>query len=172
MKRVVCTICLLMVGVILFVSGCMESVQTVKRIPFPVEEYRELPKMGTGTATVRGQAFLKTRGGDVKYAAGNEILLFPVTSYSDQWYRVLLEFPTKILDKTSDPRYSKYVTTMTGDGEGNFEFKNVPAGNYYLSTTILWEVPQRGGYLWPTGGTIGKKISVEDGQELRVIFTR
>lgn len=168
MKRVILTICLLLVG------GCVEPVQLVQRIPFPVEEYRKLPKMGTGTATIQGQAFLKTRGGDVKYAAGNEIYLLPVTSYSNQWYRVSLEWPKKAINPIYDPRYKQYITTVIGDGEGRFEFKNVPAGDYYLSTTIVWQYVEGGRYpsLTPTGGTIVKKISVKDNQKLKVIFTR
>ncbi len=47
-------------------------VAPVQRIPFPEAEYATL-KMN-GTAVIRGQAFLKTRGGDVKTAAGNEVL--------------------------------------------------------------------------------------------------
>ena len=148
----------------------MEPVQLVQRIPFPIEEYQKLPKMGTGTATVRGQAFLKTRGGDVKYAAGNEIHLLPITSYSNQWYREAI-LPNRPMAKY-DPRYKQYITTIMGDGEGRFEFKNVPAGNYYLSTIVAWEYIAGRGYSYPTGGNIVKKISVENGQELRIILTR
>jgi hypothetical protein len=59
--------------------GC-ETPQTEKlpRMAFPVEEYEKLPTQGTGI--VRGQAFLRTVGGDVKVGAGSKVALNPVTS--------------------------------------------------------------------------------------------
>lgn len=70
------------VGVVLLSTSCagLRPAATVERIAFPQEEYSSLPE--AGTAVVHGQAFLKTRGGDVKTAAGEEVILNPVTSYS------------------------------------------------------------------------------------------
>jgi len=172
MKTVKYAISLLVVGVILTLSGCMPYMQKVERMPFPEEEYLALPKMGTGTATIRGQAFLKTRSGDVKYAAGTEIFLMPVTSYSNQWYYDSY-LPSKPMAKY-DSRYRTYIGITIGDGEGRFEFLKVPAGDYYLSAKIIWEYVSGGRYptLTLTGGVAVKKISVEDGQEIKVILTR
>lgn len=169
MKRVMLTICLL---ILLLGMGCMGFVKPVQRIPFPIEEYQALPPIDSGTATITGQAFMKTRGGDVKYAAGVEICLMPVTSYSNQWYdeSYLVSKPITQYDS----RYRQYIGTTMGDGEGRFEFVDVPAGDYYLSASIVWEYVSGGRYpsLVPTGGVVAKKVSVEDGQELKIILTR
>ena len=116
--------------------GCAVPVQKSQapapRKPFPEAEYLALPK--TGTATVRGQAFLTTRGGDVKLAAGKRILLNPVTSYSLEWYeRSYLSIRRM---EEADPKLDAYIRAQIADGNGRFVFKNVLAGEYFVTTTL------------------------------------
>ena len=95
----------------------------IERPPFPEAEYAALAK--TGTATVTGQAFLKTRGGDVKTGAGNAVYLNPVTSYSKFAYDHRLAY-----DGLSpvDQRMNAYLRQTVADASGRFSFKNVPDG--------------------------------------------
>ena len=58
--------------------------------PLSYSEAEYAPFIGRGTASLRGQAFLKTKGGDVKKGAGNEIYLMPATDFGRQ--RVREEF--------------------------------------------------------------------------------
>jgi len=138
----------------------------IQRIPFPQSEYDALPKKGT--AIVRGQAFLKTIGGDVKKAAGEMVLLNPVTSYSQQWFDVVYWRNGSLTDQ--DPSYMQYVRTTVADAEGRFTFKEVPAGRYFLTTRIVWGVPTRGGLAYQ-GGYVAKQITVVDG-EMEIILTK
>ena len=136
---------------------------------FPEGEYLALPK--TGTATVRGQAFLKTRGGDVKTAAGNQVLLNPVTSYSLEWYEKSY-LPNRGIEN-ADPRLAAYVPTQIADGSGRFVFKNVPAGEYFVTTDVTWEAPTGyQGALRTQGGVVSKRIKVSAGEEVEVIVTK
>lgn len=145
------------------------TVQPVERIPFPEAEYKKLAS--TGTAIVKGQAFLKTRGGDVKTAAGNEVILNPVTSYSNQWYEVGYLQGKPMTEY--DPRLNLYVRKQVADGDGRFTFKNVPAGDYYVTALVLWEAPVGyHGSLVQQGGFISKKIAVKEGEEIEIILTR
>ncbi len=149
--------------------GCEEAQQTVNRMPFPEDEYKKLAT--EGTAIVKGQAFLKTRGGDVKVAAGNEVLLNPVTSYSNDWYQVayLQNRPMS----QPDERLWLYVKKQIADGDGRFTFKNVPAGNYYVTTGVFWEAPTGyQGAMQVQGGAVSKMITVKDGEEVEVILTK
>lgn len=152
--------------------GCAQQktmINPVLRIPFPEDEYMRLPS--TGMATVKGQAFLKTRGGDVKTTAGNEIVLNPVTSYSDQWYKVayLQNMPIQ----EPDPRLWEYTKKQVADADGRFTFKNVPAGDYYVTTGVFWEAPTGyQGALVKQGGIISKKITIKDNEEVETILTR
>jgi hypothetical protein len=156
--------------VAVYLQGCaVPQIEPTQRITFPVSEYNSLNREGTGI--VNGQAFLKTRGGDVKTAAGEEVLLNPVTSYSNQWYKVAYTGNKPITEP--DPRYWNYVRKEIADADGRFTFKNVPPGDYYLTTTVYWEAPVGyHGALVRQGGLISRKITVVNDETLDVILTR
>lgn len=135
---------------------------------FPEKEYLALPK--TGNATVRGQAFLTTKGGDVKVAAGKRVLLNPVTLYSLEWYEMSY-VPSRRMEE-ADPKLDPYIRTEIADGSGRFAFKNVPAGEYFITTTITWEVPT--GYpggVQVEGGVVAKRIKVNAGEQVEAVVT-
>ena len=155
-------------GFVVVLTGC--AIQpTVARIPFPEHEYAQLQK--EGTATIKGQAFMKTRGGDVKFAAGEIIMLNPVTSYSNQWYEENYLKQKNI--SPEDPRQKEYIRKKIADGSGRFEFKSIPAGEYYVTGMVTWEAPTGfQGALQMQGGLISKKVKVTDREEAEVILTR
>lgn len=149
----------------LTVAACAIPVSVYQRqAPFIEDEYLASAKAGTGKLT--GQAFTKTRGGDVKYAAGNPIVLNPITTYSTEWFNVLVK--QNIPMSTPDQRAFKYVRTVTADGMGNFEFTGLPAGEYYVVTSIFWEVPGPNG-LSTTGSNVGEKVVVKEGETAKVV---
>lgn len=154
---------------VMMVAGC-QTIEPIERISFPEPEYTALPT--TGTARIQGQAFLKTVGGDVKTAAGNAVYLNPVTSYSEQWYASYVT--NRPLDPADpDPRLKEYLRETTADGEGRFEFTDVPAGEYFVTTSVVWGVPTGSyGTISQQGGTVTKRISVKDGETIKIIITR
>ncbi len=155
----------------LLLVACYPVRNPVTRMPFPEAEYAQLPRRTVvGAAEIRGQAFLKTRGGDVKKAAGNEVLLNPVTSYSNQWFDVAVVNEQPLTEP--DPRLADYLRAVTADADGRFTFAGVPPGEYYVSTKIVWEVPSAYGGLRETGGFVFKKITIKDGDKLDLILTQ
>jgi len=153
------------------IAGCVtpQFKQTLQRPVFPIEEYKKLSASGTGI--VEGQGFLKTLGGDVKKAAGEEIVLNPVTSYSNFWYEnsYLKGHPLS----TYDQRYEDYWITTIADGDGKFKFSNIPPGEYYAVTKVTWKAATGyQGALQDQGGLIAKKITVQNNQTTRIILTR
>src|SRR5688572_1071163 len=50
---------------------------------FSAEEVAYAAQPGTGV--IDGQAFLRTRGGDVKYGAGSAVFLLPLSAYTSAW---------------------------------------------------------------------------------------
>jgi len=153
-----------------FIASCATMPQPkISRMTFPEQEYQNLQK--SGSAVVKGQAFLKTRGGDVKVAAGNEVILNPVTSYSNEWYEKGYVLQMNLVEP--DPRLWNYMKKTVADGSGRFVFKDVPPGEYYVTTVITWEAATGyQGALQVQGGTVTNKITVNDGDEIDVIVTR
>jgi hypothetical protein len=127
------------------------------------------PYAGTGTSTIVGQAFLKTRSGEVRFGAGCKVQMAPVTSYTTETYERGILRGERLEDP--DPRYSAYRHTTIADGNGNFEFHNIPAGSYYVSCPIFWEYATSDG-LASTGGIAFGQATVAPGETTKVIVTR
>lgn len=123
---------------------------------------------GTGTATVEGQAFLKTRGGDVKYGAGNTVLLIPNVPHTFDWYtRITSSNPNSA--GVLDDRATALIRKTVAGGDGRFKFENVPAGPYLILTTVTWETGAS--YMGTQGGYVGAPAQAVDGKTTDVIVT-
>lgn len=150
------------------ISGCVNVPQPAPRTAQFIESEYE-PYDSPGTSVISGQAFLKTRGGDVKYGAGNIVSINPVTSYSTEWYEIVCIKQQHL--SSYDPRVAKYLRQTVGDGSGNFRFSNLPEGEYYLMCEIAWEVPTQYG-LARSGGVAHARVKVAAGEEVKAILTR
>ncbi len=135
--------------------------------PFDLAEYR--PYDQPGDAVVAGQAFAKTRGGDVRYGAGVPVFLDPVTRYSAIVSVDRLEGFDDLA--SPDARAGTYRRKTTSDAQGHFQFEKLPPGGYVVSCKIVWEVPGRYG-LEPTGGWAMEVVKVAAGERKEVIVTR
>ena len=134
------------------------------------------PYMQKGGTVVTGQAFLMTRGGDAKKAAGREVTLDPATPYAEQWFAqrgtVLGMFdwypvyPTDSLGLFPKARHS-----TVADADGKFEFDSIPAGRYIIRSTVTWEAPDPiWGTLTTQGGVVAAHISVPAQGRINVIL--
>jgi len=137
-------------------------------VTFSEREYA--PYAENGTASVSGQAFLKTRGGEVRYAAGDDVFLDPATDYQMALY--LKDSGGKFLDSNGDPvlnpvaskGWRKYRRTTIADAEGRFRFDKLPAGKYYVTSNVRWETGAGS-----TGGWVIRDVSISDGQQMSAI---
>lgn len=155
---------LLILFICLTISGCATALRP-HLIAF--DETNFLPYLEKGTGKIIGQAFLKTRGGDVKYGAGNEVVLVPNTPYTTEMEDAIIDNARM---EPPDERYRKYRRTTRADGQGNFEFNNLPDGEYLLGCGIQWEVG--GKYSRVTGAYAHERVLIEDGKTVKVILTR
>ncbi|MDO8458630.1 MAG: hypothetical protein Q7T07_17130 [Burkholderiaceae bacterium] len=154
------------ISMALAVSACVAPPQKMN-VAFDAGQFA--PFVGQGTATVTGQAFLKTRGGDVKVGAGNQVELVAITPYIQE----RLDRATINNEKMEprDPGVLKFVRTTVADAGGNFEFKSVPAGRYAVYCDITWMTPgPYGGSI--TGGVAYGVVTLKDGESVKVIVTR
>ena len=132
-----------------------------------------------GTAIVTGQAFLKTVGGDVKTCAGNTIKLVPSSAYSDErikyvygnsdtGYYPQMTFLGKRLPEAPSSYY-EYVLNSICDANGNFEFNDVPEGNFYLLVPVVWKLNANS--MSAEGGSLMRYISVKSDAKNKYIMT-
>jgi hypothetical protein len=124
----------------LWLGGCVATEQ-----PQPyalVATYQEAdfkPYGAPGPASVSGQAFLKTVGGDVKTCAGNKVGLVPATDYNTE---ALEHVSAATPISNEDPRAKAFSKSTVCDAEGRFEFDKVAARKWYVITNVSWGVPQ------------------------------
>jgi hypothetical protein len=121
-----------------------------------------------GTGSISGEAFLKTRSGDVKLGAGETVILNPVTSYSTEWYERSIGAGEAL--EPGDERARPYTKRVIVDSRGSFRFDKLPPGDYYLACRIVWEYASQWG-LQRTGGMAHARATVCTGEDTRVIVT-
>lgn len=124
----------------------------------------------SGTSSFSGQAFLKTKGGDVKYAAGERSCIMPDIQYLAQFHE---KFKTHTV--VNHPSWLELTKCVTADSEGRFEFKNLPAGKWVATSNVSWIVPicnMYGCYDSYQGGDLSKKFETIDGELTKVILSR
>jgi hypothetical protein len=141
----------------------------------PFDEAEMARCSGSGTGKLVGQAFLKTRSGEVRYGAGQEVVLVPATAYtreSQRYANVDIGSADALVTIQWDPRYATYRRLTIADGEGEFEFSGLPSCSYIVATHIKWEAPTGRGYLDWQGGRIGMEVNVRADETTRVVLTR
>lgn len=125
-----------------------------------------------GSGRIEGQAFLKTRGGDVKTAAGNEVLLVPAVDCAAKWWAVAaLRWIDIRATQPESPVFREHLKSTVADGEGRFVFARLPPGGYYLRTVVQWQIPGQYGPQ-TEGGLIGQEVTLADGETKSVVLTR
>jgi hypothetical protein len=148
-----------------------DSIITVDPAQNPMVGLTPLTRPGTGH--IEGQAFAKTLGGELRYAAGNTIAIRQHTLYVHDAliFRVYSDSGVNILSSQPDLEFlDSYARTVTGDGEGRFAFDDLPAGKYVLSATITWHAPQGSRLVEQQVEVVGS-AEVREGETARVIVT-
>lgn len=134
--------------------------------------------LAKGNSTITGQAFAKTVGGDIKLAAGNKIMLLPLTPYLEELLKLKAN-KGALTDIDANPDVINYKRETIADASGRFKFENLKTGKYYLETDISWGVPNvqcvknLGCYntTQTTGGTLtGLAVITQDRQTIEVIL--
>lgn len=133
-----------------------------------------------GTGAINGQAFFQTRGGQPRTCAGLEVSLQPKSGYgrerllalygsAESGYTTVGSANVQFIPDSAD--YKQARKTSVCDAQGNFSFTGLPAGEYFLTTGIMWSVP--GQEFMPTqGGLLMQSVKLSDGESTRVIMTR
>jgi len=157
-------------GGLLLLSACAFSgfETSPRRVAFDESEFAAY--RGAGSGSVTGQ--LAIRSGDGGEHVGNfggsmagvHVTLIPVTAYTKEM--VDREIGNGENLGASDPRFKKYVRLTTTDGNGDFAFDQVPAGEYFVSGLGEWVEFGRFNYQWAC-----ERVTVGNGETVRMRLT-
>ena len=139
-----------------------------RRVPF--EESAFAGYGSAGSATVSGKLVVTSSNGRVHLAHdGNEedridgtvITLLPVAAYTREM--VDRELGDGEYLAPSDSRFQKYVRLTRTDAEGNFVFKQIPAGEYFVTGQVKGSSLDDFSYRWAC-----ERIKVKSGQSVKI----
>lgn len=148
----------------MLLCGCV-----TQRIPFPEAELASLVLKGDKIVT--GTVFLVDQLDEKQLGGGSEVVLEPVSSYSQQWYDVKYLANRSIAKP--DQRYEVYLKKTTADDAGRFSFSGVAPGNYFLRAPLFWEATTCSAGVVRTEVIITKKISIsKDDTTLEIPLTK
>ena len=158
------------------VAGCTLPQPTVIPTLTPYDPIAAARIHEEGPNEIRGQAFLRQRGGDVVTCASSEVTLIPSTSYALERISSIYGVTTRaaqahrVADEP-DPGYLRDTRTTTCDAQGNFSFSGVADGYYFVTTRVVWEVPSGYGYMSTQGGSVMAPVYVRGGEVKEIIIS-
>lgn len=133
-----------------------------------------------GGNTIKGDALLRTRGGDVRTCAGYPTRLMPASDYTNEWASIFFaptgSFRTAYLENLNtppalSPEIEPFVRKTVCNAQGQFSFTDVPDGEYLLIARVSWEAPDQYG-MATQGGTMMERVQVQGGQTVSLVMTR
>ena len=66
-----------------------------------------------------------------------------------------------------EPDFYKSLKKTVCNADGDFEFEDLPAGDYYIIAKVTWDI----GKVFDEGGTLMKKVSIASGDTQKVTLT-
>lgn len=139
--------------------------------PFNSEEAFRLTKEGNNT--IKGNAFMRQKGGGVVTCAGQTVYLVPATEYARQRFLALydtIESGVNAARKNyrfvpDPPEYYSIARTTKCDSQGNFSFERTADGEFFITVLVSWSVGNSA-----QGGNMMHRVSVRGGQTLSIVM--
>lgn len=131
--------------------------------------------MADGNNTIKGSAFMRQRGGGIVTCAGSDVRLIPATDYAKERMRIIYattgDFGVRrgtaqARLETSVDDYLKYQKLTRCDAQGNFTFENVANGEFFVITTVRWEVSHAA-----QGGSMMHRVRPSSNSTISVIMS-
>ena len=129
-----------------------------------------------GTGKVEGDGFLPRRDGMLVKCSGQQVNLIPLSDYAIERITNIYGNPnggyntagygSRRVDE-ADSTYWNDTRKTVCDVDGKFVFNNLPSGEYYVVTRVIWRVSD---YV-NEGGVISRRIKVKEGETVKVSLT-
>lgn len=159
-------------------SACVTQPKLVPQSErFDAEAARAQLRPGTGS--VDGSALIRQSGGGVVTCAGVRVSLFPDNAYArermsiifgstDSGFYRLANVGKNSQPAGSDPDYMAIIREAVCDPQGKFSFSNLAPGSYFITTSVVWQIPGR---VFPEGGHLMRRVELSDGESTSVVLT-
>jgi hypothetical protein len=115
---------------LLTLGGCTVGRQTA----FNPADFSSATRKGSGV--VAGRVSVDTQNHGTIHPHFQQIILVPVNPYTTE--NVQRRFINGENLQNADKRLLQYERSVNTDGDGNFTFRGVPAGEYYLEGEMPW----------------------------------
>jgi hypothetical protein len=155
-----------MTAVTLGLGGCALQPPPVAEISIPFDQTAYRQYTTPGDNGIKGQAFLRQRGGGVVTCAGEGVLLFPDTTFFQLLINEARAGKQINAQTFDDPRYKYMMRKGQCDAQGNFSFAGLPAGEWLLLTNVAWRVGD-----YKQGGVVMRHVAVAGGRTEQVLLT-
>lgn len=139
---------------ILFITTISQAVaQKMPAYVFPSTPFNEeetAKQMEEGTAVISGTAKIKKKGRIYFPGKKDQINLFPATAYIMEFAELKKKYNKgKKVATMSNEAFTYRIEGRTIDDQGNFEFRDLKPGKYYIVTWIDYD--KQGSYKVHTG---------------------
>lgn len=129
-----------------------------------------------GDNAIEGSALIRQQGGDVVTCAGYDANLVPAGDHATERISKLYgstkggyfgqwEMLTRPSLEPAAGEYLEYSKQTVCNPQGEFSFSNLPDGDYYVTTQVMWKV----GYS-NEGGFLAKRVRLEGGETQQVVL--
>lgn len=148
----------------LFIVGCAAPRPIVLQTQFVAAEHDVYKQSGAGS--IKGQGFLRQRGGGTVTCAGSEVFLIPASPYFREVVGYIVKGRRMTLTDKLDSAYRSIIRISQCDAQGNFSFAKLPMGPWFLSTDVTWRAANE-----EQGGTLLSEVTTSSEEPVQVILT-
>lgn len=158
-------------AVLLALAGCAGFQPRVVSIDARFDEAEARRLIGDGSATLKGNAFMRQQGGGVVTCAGSDVALVPATAYAKQRMEAIYGNTTGGIARNSvqfypdEAGYYSLLRRARCDAAGNFQFERLQAGDFFVTTSVNWTVNYS-----QQGGNLMLRVRVRDGETQSVVL--
>jgi hypothetical protein len=150
-------------------SSCVAAHRPSMPATAPFVESEYAPYRVAGTSGFEGEAFARTRAGNVVNAAGLPVRLHPATSIGREWFEISADYCT--VAGQWDGRATEFTREVVAGADGHFRFEGLPPGDYYIVSVVTWEVyrPDWVQHM-PQESVCGGRFTAKAGEVARIVL--
>ena len=148
----------------LFLVGCAAPRPVVLQTQFVGAEHDVYKQIGAGS--IKGQGFLRQRGGGTVTCAGSEVLLIPASPYFREVMGNFAKGRRMAVADKLESAYRSIIRTSQCDAQGNFAFAKLPMETWFLTTQVTWRAGSE-----EQGGSLLREVTTSGEEPVQVILT-